>query len=51
MIDKDILKTIPEDELREWLRARGYNLEAYDIVHPEWVIANTPATDTVPTTE
>ena len=41
LLDQEILKTIPEGELREWARVNGCSMESFDVVYDAWLVANT----------
>lgn len=39
-IEKEMLKGIPEGELREWARINGCDLGAFDVLYAMWQEAN-----------
>lgn len=50
MIDVEILKSIPEIELRNWAKVNGYAESWFDTIYAEWLVAN-PDAIREPTTE
>lgn len=44
LLDAEILKTIPEGQLREWARINGCDMEAFNVVYDAWVAANSGTT-------
>lgn len=50
LLDAEILKTIPEGQLREWARINGCDMEAFNVVQEAWLAANS-GTNTYNTSE
>ena len=50
MIDVGILRSIAENELRNWVKVNGYEDLWFDAIYAEWLAAN-PQKATEPTTE
>ena len=40
MIDTDILRSIAESELRNWVKVNGYDDSWFDTIYEEWLAAN-----------
>jgi len=41
MFTKEILQTVKREQLREWARVNGADMQAYDQVEAAWEAANT----------
>jgi hypothetical protein len=39
MIDVDILKSIPESELKNWIKVNGYDESWFDTIYAQWLVA------------